>query len=417
MRRWTRRSARIEQPTRIVLVLLTATLGVNGACHGARPRHAEPPGDSHGMNHVGSGGQPGSVNQSQSGLGQQDSNDHTTAPRQAGGQQTSPTTRPGQPARSTGARPGQTGGSAPARTHSPVQLTSMFQVTLPAGTQPTAAAAHKGVVAVATKAKTVLLLDGHSGKTLWTSQPLDQVIDALTFSADASRLAGVGDQLTSFVWDLAPKYAIYRTWHRKAGHDQVLSPDGHRLVRVDVRHSIRWFELATYKMKWLVKATLLGASKDGSIVLCLDRKGNLSMRSAVTGRSVRMVRLGPDVVRATLDKTSNRLLVLRKSGAGFQVEVRDAKGHDLGKKIMLPGEPLGLTLLSQGQAVAWGAFGVAFLDLDKAVIATKRPDIKGFISISDKTLYVVGRHGKIAGLRIDWPKTNRPQPGGSSDAR
>ena len=412
MRQWMRQDALLEQPTRFLLVLVTATIGASGACHGARPRHPEPVVDSHGMN------QARSTSQVRPNAGEEGTDHERSAPRQTTSHSTTPTATPGQPSQPSqpATRPRQIGRQTPARPASPVQLTPIFQMTLPAGTQPTAAAAHKGLVAVATKTKTVMVLDAHTGKTLWTSQPIDQVIDALTFSADASRLAGVGDQLSSFVWDLAPKYAIYRTWHRKAGHDQVLSPDGHRLIRADVRHSIRWFELATYKMKWLVKATLLGASKDGTLILCLDRKGNLGLRSAVTGRATRTTPLGPGVVGAALDRPSNRLLVVRRTAGGFQVEIRNAKGHDLGKKVTLPGKPLGLALVGAARAVAWGTFGVIFLDLDKAVIAARRPDIKGFISLSDKTLYVVGRHGKIAGLRIDWSQTNGPQTGHHSSA-
>ncbi len=75
----------------------------------------------------------------------------------------------------------------------------------------------------------------------------------------------------------------FRRWKRKRGQGQALSADGSILVRGDIRHSVRGYELQTFKMKWLVKADRFSLSPDGRVVT-LHRGARVWHVDAVTGR-------------------------------------------------------------------------------------------------------------------------------------
>ncbi len=287
-----------------------------------------------------------------------------------GGQASRPvSTSPGNRARPAG--PGQAPRSA-------VVTTTIMTKAFP-GHKVTGLALGQSGLALATDDKRVHLLDPTSGKELWLSDPVDQSLSHLSFAAASPMLAAVGDQLSSYIWNLDEK-KLFRTWHRKAGRRQALSADGSMLVREDRRHSVRWFQLATYKMKWLVKARLLGLSLDGTKALCLTKQGNLELRGAHRGRLVRKVRGWKTVTMAAANQDASKVVVISVSGQGqartWDLELRCTRtsGKASPTKTRLASTPLDLVVLWPVRlALVRTAKGLLFWDLCRKRIVENRP--------------------------------------------
>jgi hypothetical protein len=183
---------------------------------------------------------------------------------------------------------------------------------------------------------------GHRA-AFWLSPPAPAA--ELEAAADGRSLLATSRRGTSWVFDVSGAAPVkYRRWERKSGRSQGLTRDGRMLVRGDVRGQVRGYELAGYKLKWLVKATQVALSADGRWAACREGKA-LRVHDAVTGRASGPGRLAAGRVIALGVARPDRLAWLEEAAGGCALHLtgtqpRPVVCHDSARLAFSPGGAL-----------------------------------------------------------------------------
>jgi hypothetical protein len=253
-------------------------------------------------------------------------------------------------------------------------------------------------VAVSTQSGRVLLFDGKTGKKKWASKPLGRKLPDVELSADGSTLLATDDQLSNYVWKLRKNKTqarLYRTWHRKHGKDQTLSHDGRMLIREDARSSVRWYELSTYKMKWLAKARTIAIAGDGRVVACRDRKNRIEVRSSTTGRLVKRIGKIPKKALFALDGKGKQLAhtVDRESRTHLHI-IEVASAETTTRSAPLPFTPQALEItVDPAVVLVWSKKGLALVALESGEILLTRKQKLRLATMAQGRLYAVPAGG------------------------
>lgn len=269
--------------------------------------------------------------------------------------------------------------------------------------------AHGRRIGVGTETNQVHILDAKTKKAVWSSGNLEQSPMCISFSADGSNIMAGGSGRSNYIWRVTAsgRGKHYRTWHRKQGDMHALSGDGSTLVREDIRKSIRWYELATYKMKWLTQGRGLAVSGDGRRVAMFNRKGLLEIRDSITGKQEHSVKDIPAKARYALNHDGAAVFYVEESkdewslagvnattGEGV-LETGPQKGKIQGFMIS-PTKPYG---------IVWGDFGLSVIELAQGKVIITRPDRVRLAAIYDDKVCTVARKSsdKIECGRIHVP--------------
>jgi hypothetical protein len=285
------------------------------------------------------------------------------------------------------------------------------------GDEPVSVAATKGRVAVGTKQGRLVLLDAKSGAVQWTSEAKRQQLRDIRFSADGSAILATGELLSNFVWRIRKNKArFYRVWHRKHGDDQALSRTGRMLIREDARGSVRWYELSTYKMKWLVKASTIATSGNGRIVACRSWKGAIEIRGSKRGRLRHKIEgVGKNALLA-LDRDGRRLVHTVAGENEYRLRVVDTtSGEEIFLSEPLPSRPTSLTVTgSPALAVAWSKKSIAVIDIDNKTKVLTRKGPHGLIAPHGSKIYeVIKNQPQLIVFSVERPSKS----GDSGEAR
>jgi len=189
--------------------------------------------------------------------------------------------------RALSSRPGVERLAPPARVRPrPREKVSLLQQIELGSGRPVALAPLPGGVAVLDESGAVWLV--RRGRVELRFKPHGRNRDVQA-SADGRWLLLTSRTGTNRVYDLEKRPpARSRVWkrarRRDRGRTQGLSRHGRMLVRGDVRHQVRGYELATYKMKWLRRAAGVVLSRDGRVAVLWGNPGIVRV-DAASGRS------------------------------------------------------------------------------------------------------------------------------------
>jgi hypothetical protein len=274
------------------------------------------------------------------------------------------------------------------------------------GEQVTALAAGPSILLAGGRRGRVAVLDSATGKRLFTSRKVGKRLVHVFVSGDGNALMATDAALSNFVWRReAGKFKYYRHWHRKTGRSQALSRSGRILIREDVRKSVRWYELATRKMKELVKARGVAASGDGRRVAVRNLKGEVEVRDGSTGRRLHLVSGVPKEARMMGLNANGELLVSVTPGTGaWTMEVREVKTGSVRHKVgPVPGKVEGLSVSGTAPvAVARTSAGLAVMVLDTGSLALKVSQRFALATVYGYRMFAVpaGSPAQVQGFEI-----------------
>ena len=222
----------------------------------------------------------------------------------------------------------------------------------------------------------VYLLEAKTGKLVWTSGKMEQKPQSIDFSADEKNLLVTGHNLSNFIWKIrANKGKLYRSWHRKKGRRQTISYNGRMLIREDIRRSVRWYELASYKMKWLAKGRGLTASGDGKLVALQNKNGVMELRDTTAGKLEREVKGIPQKSNFALDQNGEKIIYTEQKESEWTLAVVDTKTQkQVFKSDAKKGKTKGLAVSpTKPYVTVWGDFGMVVYDIarEKLSISSK----------------------------------------------
>ncbi len=278
------------------------------------------------------------------------------------------------------------------------ELAGVFSIKVPADFgRVVSIGMHGQWIGIGTDTNRVHILDGKTKKPVWSSGGLEQQPMSISFSADGSHIMAGGKALSNYIWKVASgKGKHYRTWHRKQGNMHVLSGDGSTLIREDIRKSVRWYELETYKMKWLAQGRRVAVSGDGRLIAMFNRKGVMEIRDSITGKLYHDLKNIPAKAHYALNNDGKVVFYIRESETGWSPAGVDAKtGEELFETKDREGKVRGFQLSpTKHYGIVWGDFGLSVIELAEGKTIISLPDRFRLAAIYGDKVCKVARDSK-----------------------